>query len=99
MRLYRVIEGPARLGQGEVVALLPAQVAPRAAALVLLGDVGDRTLAKVDAPVEFKRGEVLAFENDPRKPLLARLEAVDPEPMEAPAELVAGAASARARKK
>jgi len=79
MRLFQVVEGPAPVGVGEVVALTPAQYAPREHALRSLGQIGDRQHAEVVAPIEFKAGEVVALECDPPKGLAPRWRALEPD--------------------
>ena len=78
MKLYRIAEGPARLGPGEVAALLPAQYALRKDYLRSLGEIADRVHVEVTQPVEFKKGEVIGLEFDPPKAHLHRYESLEP---------------------
>lgn len=84
MQLYRVIDGPLSIGQGEVAALTPAQQAPRAHALEVTGLLGDRVAVRVTEPIQLKTGEVVGLESIPTKAMRERLDALV-EPVGAPA--------------
>lgn len=67
MKLYRVAAGVARIGAGQLVALLEEQISPRAHNLhESTGEFDDRQLVTGKVPLQFKVGEVVGLEDLPK---------------------------------